>query len=178
LSGGAQSLVGSQGLISKVYFPRLVIPMASVATPLVDAGIAMVMLFVLMAWFGIVPPPAVVLLPLFGALAVAASAAAAVWLSALGARYRDVRYVIPFLTQFWLFVTPVAYPTTLVPGRWRAVYGLNPMATVVDGVRWTLLDTPPPAPAMAAVSCVVVAFALWTGLRYFQRSEAALADVL
>jgi lipopolysaccharide transport system permease protein len=178
LAGGAQSLVGSQGLISKVYFPRLVIPMAAIATPLVDAGIAMLMLLVLMGWFGIVPPPSVVLLPLFLVLAVAAAAAAAVWLSALGARYRDVRYVVPFLAQFWLFVTPVAYPTSLVPERWRAVYGLNPMATVVDGVRWSLLDTPPPAPAMAAVSCAVVAIALWTGVRFFQRREAALADSL
>jgi lipopolysaccharide transport system permease protein len=178
LGGGAQSLVGSQGLISKVYFPRLVIPIASIATPLVDGGIAMAMLFVLMGWYGILPPSAVAVLPLFAALAIAAAAAAAVWLSALGARYRDVRYVIPFLTQFWLFVTPVAYPTTLLPERWRLVYGLNPMATVVDGFRWTLLGTPPPAPAMAAVSCAVVALALWTGLKYFQRSEARLADTL
>jgi lipopolysaccharide transport system permease protein len=178
LAGGAQSLVGSQGLISKVYFPRLVIPMASVATPLVDAGIAMLVLLVLMGWFGIVPPPAVALLPLYAGLAVATAAAAAVWLSALSARYRDVRYVVPFLAQFWLFVTPVAYPTSLVPERWRVVYGLNPMATVVDGFRWCLLDGPPPAPAMTAVSCAAVAIALWTGVRYFQSSEATLADRL
>lgn len=178
IGGGAQSLIGSQGLIAKVYFPRLVIPAAAVVTPLVDAAIALAMLLVLMAWFGIAPPPAVVLLPLFAGLAVAAAAAAAVWLAALGAKYRDVRYVVPFLVQFWLYISPVAYPTTLVPERWRPLYGLNPMATVVDGFRWTLLGTPPPAPAMAVISTAAVALALWAGLQYFRRSEAALADVL
>ena len=178
IGGGAQSLIGSQGLISKVYFPRLVIPAAAVVTPLVDAAIALALLLVLMAWFGIAPPPAVVLLPLFAGLAVAAAAAAAVWLAALGAKYRDVRYVVPFLVQFWLYISPVAYPTTLVPERWRPLYGLNPMATVVDGFRWTLLGTPPPAPAMAVISTAAVALALWAGLQYFRRSEAALADVL
>jgi len=178
LGSGAASLVGSQSLLSKVYFPRLVIPAASVLVPLVDAAIALAMLFVLMAWYGIAPTPALVWLPAFTALAVAAAAGASLWLSALNVKYRDVRYVVPFLVQFWLFVTPVIYPTSLVPAPWKAAYGLNPMATVIEGFRWALIGAAPPDPAMVAASVASTGVLLWAGLRYFRRMEGLFADVL
>jgi lipopolysaccharide transport system permease protein len=178
VSGGAQSLVGSQTLIAKVYFPRLIIPFAAVLVPLVDAAVALAVLGLLMAWYGLVPGAAVVTLPVWAALAVATGTAASLWLSALNAKYRDVRYVVPFLTQVWLFATPVAYPTSLVPERWRDLAGLNPMATVVDGFRWALVGAPAPSAAMLVVSVVVV-LAVWgSGLRYFARGERTLADVI
>lgn len=178
LGSGAASLVGSQSLLSKVYFPRLVIPAASVLVPLVDAAIALAMLFVLMAWYGITPTAALVWLPAFTVLAVAAAAGASLWLSALNVKYRDVRYVVPFLVQFWLFVTPVIYPTSLVPAPWKAAYGLNPMATVIEGFRWALIGAAPPDPAMVGASVVSTAVMLWAGLRYFRRMEGLFADVL
>ncbi|MEW6320185.1 MAG: ABC transporter permease [Acidobacteriota bacterium] len=178
IAGGAASLVGSQSLISKVYFPRLLVPLASVVTPIVDAGIALAVLLALMAWYGVVPGPALVLLPGFALLGLVAAAAVSLWLAALNVEYRDVRYVMPFLVQVWLFLTPVAYPTSLVPAAWRWVYGLNPMVTVVEGFRWTLVGTPAPAPAMVAASLVMVAALFWTGLGHFRRTERVFADVI
>ena len=184
IGGGAQSLIGSQGLISKVYFPRLVIPAAAVVTPLVDAAIALAMLLVLMAWFGIAPPPAVVLLPLFAGLAVAAAAAAAVWLAALGAKYRDVRYVVPFFVQLWLFVTPVIYPMSKVVEKLEAagipawLYGLNPMAGVVEGFRYSLLGGRPLPLGIVATSTAVAAVLLVSGAFYFRKMDRTFADVV
>ncbi|MGE0041804.1 MAG: ABC transporter permease [Vicinamibacterales bacterium] len=178
LAGGAQSLVGSQHLISKVYFPRLLVPLAAVITPLVDAAIALVLLAALMAWFGVAPTGGLVWLPAFALLAVAAAAAGGVWLAALNVKYRDVRYVMPFLVQVWLFVTPVAYPTSLVPERWRAVYSLNPMATVVDGFRWGLVGGPAPSAGMIAASAAAVAVALAAAFMYFRATEESFADVI
>lgn len=178
VSQGATSLVGSQNLLAKVYFPRLIVPLAAIVVPLVDAGVALLMLAVVMAWYGVAPGVAIIWLPAFVLLAVLAAAAASVWLSALNVRYRDVRFVLPFLVQFWLFVTPVAYPSSLVPVEWRWLYALNPMATVVDGVRWGLVGTPPPTLAMIAASSLAVALTLALGLRYFRRMERVFADVL
>ena len=175
---GAASLVGSQHLIAKVYFPRLIVPIAAILVPLVDAAIALVLLAGIMAWYGVAPGIGVVWLPVFIVVAVLTAAAASVWLAALNVRYRDIRFVVPFAIQFWLFVTPIAYPTSLVPDRWRALYALNPMATVVDGVRWGLTGAPPPSPAMMAASGIALVLALWTGLRYFRRTERIVADVL
>jgi lipopolysaccharide transport system permease protein len=178
LSNSAASLVGSQNLISKVYFPRLVVPLAAVATPLVDAAISGAMLGVLLVVFRVAPGPGVVWLPAFVALAVVTAGGAGLWLSALMVKYRDVRYVVPFAVQLWLFVTPVAYPTSLVPAAWRGVYALNPMATVVDGVRWALVQTPPPDAGMVTASLVTAAAGLASGWWYFRRTERVFADVL
>src|SRR5438105_538553 len=139
LSESANSLVASQNLIKKVYFPRLVIPIASVLAGLVDFAIAFVVLIGLMAYYGIRPTAAVAALPLFILFAVVSALSVGLWLSALNVQYRDVRYVIPFLTQFWMFVTPVAYPSSLVPEKWRTLFGLNPMSGVVEGFRLALL---------------------------------------
>lgn len=175
---GAGALVGSQQLLSKVYFPRILIPCGAVLVPLVDAGVALGLLAVLMAWYGIVPGPALVALPAFALLAVAAALAAAVWLAALNVQYRDVRFVVPFLVQFWLFVTPVAYPTSLVPEAWRPIYALNPMATVVDGFRWALLDTPAPTPGMVVASAMATVVGMGLAARTFARMERTFADVV
>jgi lipopolysaccharide transport system permease protein len=177
LSSGANSLVGSQQLIAKVYFPRLLIPLASVLTPAIDFAIAFVLLVAMLAWYGVAPGPSVIAIPLFVLLAVATALAASLWSSALNVKYRDVRYVLPFALQFWLFATPVAYPASLVPDGWRILYGLNPMASVVEGFRWTLLDGPAPGP-MVAVSSLVAIAAVAGGVGYFRRMEGTFADLI
>lgn len=177
LGNGAASLVGSQHLVSKVYFPRLIIPIASVVTPAIDFALAFGMLVAMLWWYGVVPGPAIAAVPLFALLAVATALAAGLWLAALNVEYRDVRYVLPFVVQFWMFATPVAYPASLVPEAWRAWYGLNPMATAVEGFRWALLGSPAPG-GMALVSAAVVIAALAGGLAYFRRVEGTFADVI
>lgn len=177
LTESANSLVGSQNLIKKVYFPRLVVPLASVLAGLVDFGIAFVVLLVLMFHYGIVPTAAVVFLPLFILLAVATALSVGLWLSALNVQFRDVRYTIPFLTQFWMFATPVAYPSSLVPEKWRMWLGLNPMAGVVEGFRWALLGTSHSPGGLLWVSILVVIVLLIGGLAYFRRMESTFADV-
>jgi lipopolysaccharide transport system permease protein len=178
LGGGAQSLVGNQHLISKVYFPRLLVPLAAVVTPLVDAVIALALLAVLMVWFGVPPGFALVWLPGFAVLAVVTATAGGLWLAALNVKYRDVRYVMPFLLQFWMFATPVAYPTSIVPEAWRGVYGLNPMVTVIEGFRWSLIGTPAPLPEMVLASSLSVLLLLGGGVWYFRRMESSFADVI
>ena len=177
LDRAGNSLVGSSHLITKVYFPRLAIPISAVAAGLVDFGIALVVLLGMTVYYDIAPTTAVFTLPFFLILAVATALAVGLWLSALNVQYRDVRYTIPFLTQFWLFATPIAYPSSLVPEQWRAWYGLNPMAGVVEGFRWALLGKEPPGP-MLAVSIVVVVLLLVGGLYYFRRMEKSFADVV
>jgi lipopolysaccharide transport system permease protein len=178
MTESGNSLVANQNLITKIYFPRLAIPVAAVLAGLVDFGIAFLLLLGMMAWFRIVPTAAVWTLPLFVLLAVAAALAVGCWLSALNVQYRDVRYTIPFLTQLWLFATPIAYASSLVPERWQALYGLNPMAGVVEGFRWALLGAPPPSASMLAVSASVTAAFLIGGLVYFRRMERGFADVV
>jgi lipopolysaccharide transport system permease protein len=177
LSGCSTSLSGYQHIISKVYFPRLIVPVAAVIAPLVDCCIGFVILAVLMAWYGIVPGASVVWLPAFLLLAVATVAGVGVWLAALNVRYRDVRYVVPFVVQLWMFATPVAYPASLVPGRWRAVYFLNPMAGVIEGFRWALAGGPAPG-GQTLLSAAVVAALLGGGCVYFRRLEGTFADVI
>ena len=178
LTESGNSLVASQNLITKVYFPRLVIPISAVLAGLVDFVIAFVVLLGMMFYYGIVPTAATLTLPLFILLAIATALAVGLWLSALNVQYRDVRYTIPFLTQFWLFSTPIAYPSSLVPEQWRPLYGLNPMAGVVEGFRWALLGTANPPGPMLAVSVAVVVALLVGGLYYFRRMEKTFADVV
>ena len=177
LGAGAQSLVGQQHLIAKVYFPRLLMPLAAVITPLVDLAIAFVFLIVMLLAGGVVPGAAALTLPLYVGLAVLTALTASIWTAALNVEYRDVRFVLPFAIQFWLFATPVAYPASLVPEQWRLLYGLNPMATVVEGFRAALLGTPG-ATGMVVPSVGVVVVLLVLGIRYFRRVEGTFADVI
>ncbi len=177
LTMSSNSLVDQARLITKVYFPRLLVPAASVVAGLVDLGIAAIVLVAMILYYGIAPTAAVVFLPAFVLLAAATALAVGLWLSALNVQYRDVRYTIPFLVQFWLFITPVAYSSSLVPERWRALYGLNPMTGVVEGFRWALLGRAEPPGAMLLVSALSVAVLLFGGLFYFRRMERRFADV-
>jgi homopolymeric O-antigen transport system permease protein len=176
VSNGSSSLVGNQHLIAKVYFPRVLVPLTAVVMPAVDLAVSFGMLIILMAWYHVVPTTAMLLLPFYVALAVVSALAVTLWTSALTVRYRDARYVLPFLVQTWLFVTPVAYPTSMVPERWRLLYALNPMVTVVEGFRSSLLGTPAPA-AMTAVALGAVVAALAAGIRYFRSVEGSIVDL-
>jgi len=178
LSESGNSLISNQGLITKVYFPRLVIPISAVLAGLVDFGIAFAVLLVLMLYYGIMPTAAILLLPLFIVFALATALAVGLWLSALNVKYRDVRYTIPFLTQIWMFATPVAYPSSLVPEPWRALLGLNPMAGVVEGFRWALLGKATPPGPILIVSVVAVIAMLVGGLLYFRKTESTFADIV
>jgi lipopolysaccharide transport system permease protein len=173
----SNSIVSNQRLLTKVYFPRVILPLASVCVGLADFGIASVVLLGLMAYYGAAPGLAMLTVPLWVALAVLTALAASLWLSALNVRYRDIRYTLPFLTQLWLFSTPVAYPTSIVPEAWRPLYALNPMVGVVDGFRWALLGGHPPS-ATVAVSGAVVLVVLVSGLFYFKRTERSFADIV
>ena len=178
LSQSSNSLVQSQNLISKVYFPRLVIPIASVLAGLLDFAIAFLLLLAMMAYFRVLPGKAVILLPVFVLFAVITSLTAGVWLSAINVRYRDVKYTLSFLVQFWMLATPVGYPASVVPARWRWVLVLNPMAGVVEGFRWALLGTGPRPGVMLGVSVALVLLLLTGGLHYFRRMEKTFADIV
>jgi len=178
LTESSNSLVSNQSLTTKVYFPRLIIPIAPIFVGLLDFGIACLVLIGMMLYYGIVPGIAVLTTPLFVLLALLTALAVGIWLSALNVQYRDVRYTIPFLTQLWLFATPVAYPSSLLPEPWRSLYGLNPMVGVIEGFRWALLGhTRAPGPLIAVSSAAVLAL-LIGGLWYFSRMEQTFADVV
>jgi lipopolysaccharide transport system permease protein len=176
LTMSSNSLVDHARLITKVYFPRLLVPTASVLAGLLDLAIAAAVLVAMIFYYGIVPGPAVVFLPAFVLLATATALGVGLWLSALNVQYRDVRYTVPFLVQFWLFLTPVAYSSSLVPPEWRALFGLNPMTGVVEGFRWALLGTAPPGDLLL-VSVASVLVLLLGGLFYFRRMERRFADI-
>src|SRR5664279_2852078 len=178
LTESSNSLVASQNLIKKVYFPRLVIPLGSVLAGLVDFCFAFLVLIAMMFYYGITPTASILLFPVFLLLAVCTALAGGLWLSALNVQFRDVRYIIPFLTQFWLFATPVVYPSSLVPARWRVWFGLNPMAGVVDGFRYALLGRAAKPGPMIWVSAGAVAVLLLGGLLYFRKMESTFADVV
>ena len=178
LTRSGNSLIADANLISKVYFPRLILPLSAVLSLILDFAIAFVILVLMMFFYNIVPGFAVLTLPLFLVLALMTALACGVWLSAVNIKYRDIAYVIPFLTQFWLFVTPVAYPSTIIPEPWRVFYGLNPMAGVVEGFRWALLGQENPAWDLICVSVLVVLALLISGLFYFRRMEHEFADVV
>jgi lipopolysaccharide transport system permease protein len=174
----ANSLVGSQNLLQKVYFPRLVIPAAAVLSGGVDFVIAFLVLLGMMAFYGVAPTAQVVWLPLLVLLALVTSLGVGLWLAVLNVYFRDVRYLVPFLVQMWLFITPIAYPSSLLHEPWRTVYGLNPMAGVVEGFRWALLGVAtPPGPMLAASSLAALAL-LAGGILYFRRMERTFADVV
>ena len=172
------SLVGDSNLVKKVYFPRLIIPLASVLSPLVDFFVSFFLLIAMMAWFGIAPGWGVLVLPLFLLLAFMTALAFGLWLSPLNAKYRDVGHTIPFLTQFWMYASPVAYSVSLIPEDWRLIYSLNPMAGVIEGFRWALLGKESPAFGVMAVSALVVVALLLGGIVFFKRMERTFADVV
>ena len=178
LTNSSNSLVDNASVLTKVYFPRLVLPIAAVIAGLVDFVIAFAVLIAMMAYYGIYPGVAVITLPLFVILAVAAALAVGFWLSALNVRYRDVKYTIPFLSQLWLFSTPVAYPTSIVPSEWQVIYGINPMAGVVEGFRWALLGSGQPPGPLLAMSAAATTALLIGGLFYFRRMERSFADII
>jgi lipopolysaccharide transport system permease protein len=179
LIGASGSLVGASNLIQKVYFPRLLLPIAAMASFLLDFVIAMAVLFLLMFYFGFALSPAVVWVIPLTAVVVVTALAFGIWLSALNVSYRDVRHALPFLIQFWFFASPVAYSGNLIPPEWRAIYQLNPMAGILEGFRWALLapDAPPPLGSIL-VSVVVTVAILMVGLGYFRRVEQTFADVI
>jgi lipopolysaccharide transport system permease protein len=175
MTSAGNSLLGSQHLITKVFFPRLVIPISSVITALLDFAIGFVVLLLVMAIYRVPPAPQLLLLPVFVAMASLAALGFGLWLSALTAQFRDVRHVAPFVTQLWLFCTPVLYSSSAVSGWKRVLLGLNPMSAVVDGFRWCVLGRTPPGPGLA-LSAATIAAVLGSSLFYFQRVERTLAD--
>ena len=171
-------VVDQQNVITKVYFPRLVLPLAAVTSGLLDFSISFMVFAGIMVWYRIKPGPALLLFPLFLALTVLTALGVGLWLSTLNALYRDVRYVVPFLIQFWLFASPVAYPSSLVPERWRWMYGLNPMAGVIEGFRWSLTGRGQPPSIMLAISAVMVLLLVAGGVVFFNSMEGTIADVV
>jgi lipopolysaccharide transport system permease protein len=177
LSQAADSLVGNANLLKKVYLPRLIIPLAGVCAGLVDCLLAFTLLLGMMAFYGIMPGAAIVWLPAFVLLAFVTALGAGLWLSAMNVQFRDIRYTIGFLIQFWMFATPIAYPSSLLPEPWRSLYGLNPMAGVVEGFRWCLLGTAEPPGLILGVSAIAALGLLLTGMYYFRRMEKNFADL-
>ncbi|MBZ5684375.1 MAG: ABC transporter permease [Acidobacteriia bacterium] len=178
LTESSNSVVANERLITKVYFPRLVVPLASILAGLVDFVIAFTLVIGMMVWYGVRPTWAVLTLPFFVIFAMVTALAVGLWLSALNVQYRDVRYTLTFIVQFWLIASPVAYSSTLVPARWRPFYGLNPMAGVIEGFRWALLGKAQAPGAMLWVSVMVVTVVLVGGLYYYRRMEKTFADVV
>ena len=178
VAGSGASLIGNSNLVRKVYFPRLIIPMAEVAAPLIDFFVSFLALLVMMAWFGIAPRWSVLALPFFLLLALMTAFAVGLWLSALNARYRDVGHAVPFLIQIWLYASPVVYPVSLIPEQWRLLYSLNPMVGVIEGFRWTLLGKEVPAFGVIAAGAAVVVALLLGGIIFFKRMELTFADVI
>jgi lipopolysaccharide transport system permease protein len=176
LTEASTSLVVNERVITKVYFPRLLVPTAVVLAGLLDFGIAFLILLGMIVFYGITPSWFILFVPLFLLLAIITALGVSFWLSALDVEYRDVRYTLPFLTQLWFFATPVVYPSTIVPPSWRALYGLNPMVGVIEGFRWALLGSAPPDPRMLLVSSLLASLLFMSGLIYFRRMERTLAD--
>lgn len=178
LTQASNSLVGNSNLIKKVYFPRLVVPMSCSVSALVDMAIAFAVLLIFMGGYRIAPTLNVLWLPALVVLALITALGSGLWLAALNVKYRDVRYIAPFLMQFWMLATPIAYPSSLLSPTWRTVYGLNPMVGVVEGFRWALLGNGPAPGPVVAVSAVVAVILLFSGLFYFRRMESTFADVI
>jgi len=178
LTEGSLSLVTLGPIMSKIYFPRLIAPLAAVLGGVVDFAISLAVLALAMAWYGVVPGSAALLAPLFLLLALLSAFAASLWLSIVNAKYRDVQFALPFLTQILLFLTPVLYPTSLVPDSWRIIYMLNPMVSVIEGFRWSLLGGTGPHPMPVLVSTLATVTLLAAGLIYFSHYEKSFVDRL
>jgi lipopolysaccharide transport system permease protein len=172
------SLVGDAQLIRKVYFPRLIMPLAAVVSPAVDFLLAFILLLAMMAWYGLSPTWGIIMLPGFLLLGLITALAVGLWLSALNVRYRDVRHIVPFLIQCWMYASPVAYPVSIVPEGWRVLYGLNPMAGVIEGFRWALLGKQSPDIGIMLVSVMAVIALLIGGVIFFKHMEQTFADVI
>jgi lipopolysaccharide transport system permease protein len=178
LTRGTESVVGNAQLISKIYFPRLLLPISGILSPTVDFAISFVILVGMMIWFRTLPTWGVLALPLFLLLVLLTALAVGLWLSALNVRYRDVGHTIPFLVQLWMFASPVAYPVSLVPERWRVLYSLNPMAGVIEGFRWALLGKESPDFEVIIISSMMVTTLLISGVVFFKHTERTFADVI
>jgi lipopolysaccharide transport system permease protein len=179
LADASNSLLGGANLISKVYFPRLILPMAAVGVALVDFAVNFSLLVALMVWYRFMPSWQIALLPVFMVIAIFTSLGPGLWLTALNIKYRDIRYIIPFLVQFGLYVSPVGYSSNIVPQQWRLLYSLNPVAGVIDGFRWCLLggQSQPYLPGLL-LSIFVTALFLWLGIRQFRKTETIFADLI
>jgi len=178
LNQSSNSLVGSANLITKVYFPRLVVPLSAVISGVVDFVLAFAVLLGMMAFYGLWPTSAVIWLPLLLLLALVTALGVGLWLSAMNVQFRDVRYAVPFLIQFWMFATPIAYPSSLLAQPWRTIYALNPMVGVVEGFRWALLGIQTSPGPVIIVSALAALATLVSGAFYFRRMEKTFADVV
>jgi lipopolysaccharide transport system permease protein len=178
LTQSSTSLVNNAGLLRKVYFPRLAIPISSVASGAVDFVLSFGVLLCLMLWYGVPLTGRAAIVPLLVVLVVVTSLGVGLWLSALNVKYRDVRHLLPFVSQIWMLATPVAYPSSLLPEPWRSVYGLNPMTGIVEGFRWALLGTREPVAGLLLTSAVVSIVVAATGLAFFRKAERVFADIV
>ena len=179
LGEAASSVLSNANLISKVYFPRMIVPLATVLVVLIDFAVSLSILAGVMIWYGIAPGWQILLLPAFVVLALLASLGPAIWAAAIVVKYRDFRFVIPFVLQFGLYLSPVGFQTTIVPERWRLLYSLNPMVGIIDGFRWSIIggESPIYLPGFV-LSLAVVAFFLWLGIHTFRRIERGFADLI
>ena len=178
LSQGSASLISNANLISKIYFPRLIIPLVSVTTHLIDFALSFIILLCMMFWFGIHPTMRLVLVPGYLAIASATALGINLWFSALNVRYRDVGYLLPVVTQLWFYLTPIIYPISLVPGKWQPLYSLNPMVVVIQGFRFAFLGMPEPGSQVIMTSLLIVAALMVSGIVYFRSMEKSFADVI
>ena len=178
MSRAGNSLVAESGIINKVYFPRLIIPISATLAPLVDLLLALTVAFGLMVWYGIFPSWHIVSLPIFVFIAMLTSLSVSLWLSSLNVWYRDVRYALPFFVQAWMYASPIIYPVSIIPEKWRFLYGLNPIVGVIDGFRWALLGTGSPDLNVMVASIIGMLLMLFGGLIYFSRTERSFADII
>jgi lipopolysaccharide transport system permease protein len=177
MNQAGNSIISAQGMIQKIYFPRLIIPLSKAVIGFVDFAISFVFILVLMLWFGVPPAPTLIFLPFFILMTLVSALGVGIWLSALTIRYRDFQQIVPFLAQFGLYATPIAYPSSLLPEKYQLLVHLNPMAGVVEGFRWAVLGTNPPHPyAYLSFGLAWLLFA--TGLVYFKRTERIMADIV
>jgi len=178
ISQSADSLVANKQLITKIYFPRLIIPISAILSGLLDFGVSFLILIGLMFYYQIFPSWAILTLPFFVVLLIATAFSVGLWLSALNVRYRDVRYAIPFLIQLWFFISPVAYSTSIIPEKWQFIFGINPMVGVIEGFRWALLGKEGVSFPLLIISTAIVFIFLLIGLFYFRRMEKTFADLI